>query len=135
MVRKNKILELVKKRLLSFGYTITSDDYFTLDFIIQKIVYEVQNNINRKTIPDELRYEVIDMVCGEFLFGKYASGNLDIETIDLSPIASQIKEGDTSVSFSFGHGSYSPEERFTSIIGHMKDNNKPGFAAYRRIKW
>lgn len=51
------------------------------------------------------------MAAGQYLQAKKAAGCLEMEGINLEPVAKQIQEGDTSVSFAVGEGSLTPEQR------------------------
>jgi len=47
------MLELVKKRLESFGYELQEGDEFALAFSIQKVENTIKNDCNTPSIPDE----------------------------------------------------------------------------------
>ena len=127
------VLDDAKKRLKSFGYEVTEDDAWMLDFIIQKIENSIKADCNINTIPEELHEIAVDMVVGEFLLNKKSRGQL--EGFDLEAAVKQIHEGDTSVTFAIGDGSKTPEERLDELILYLMNYGKGKFAAYRCIKW
>jgi len=127
------MLDDVKKRLESFGYTVTDADAWVLDFIIQKVENQIKNECNVDAVPDGLHNIAVDMVVGEFLLNKKSRGQL--EGFDLEAAVKQIHEGDTSVTFAIGDGSKTPEERLDELILYLMNYGKGKFAAYRCIKW
>ena len=124
------MLEDVTKRLESFGYEVTEDDTWVLEFIIQKVENYIKNNCNIDTIPEELHQIAVDMSVGEFLLNKKSTGQLT--GIDLEAAIKQIQEGDTTVAFAIDS---TPEERLDNLISHLLSYGKGSFASYRCIKW
>lgn len=125
------MLEDVTKRLESFGYEVSEDDAWMIEFLIQKIENSIKADCNINTIPEELHEIAVDMTVGEFLLNKKSRGQL--EGFDLEVAVKQIHEGDTSVTFS--DGSKTPEERLDELILYLMNYGKGKFAAYRCIKW
>lgn len=124
-------LDDVKLRLASLGYTFVDTDAWVLDFIVAKVESQFKGQCNTTAVPDGLRNSLIDMVCGEFLLGKKGSGQLT--GFDLEVAVKSIKEGDSDVTFAFGSGSQTPEQRFDSLIAFLM--REPDFASYRRFAW
>lgn len=124
------MLEDVTARLVSFGYTVTENDTWMLNFIIQKVENHIKNDCNVDAVPGGLYNIAVDMVVGEFLFGKKSTGQLT--GFNLEATVKQIQEGDTSVSFS---GELSPEQRLDSVINYLMTYSKKQFASYRCVKW
>ena len=116
----------VKNRLLSLGYTVTDSDIWVLNFCIDKITNHIKNNCNVSGIPDGLYERAVDLVCGEFLYGKLSQGQLDIEQAVKS-----IKEGDTEVTFPDGA---TDSERYVALVDNLR-NTQMDFTTYRRLKW
>lgn len=125
------MFEDVVERLKSFGYEVTEDDGWMIEFLIQKIENSIKADCNINTIPEELHEIAVDMTVGEFLLNKKSRGQL--EGFDLETAVKQIHEGDTSVTFS--DGSKTPEERLDELILYLMNYGKGKFAAYRCIKW
>ena len=119
-------------RLKSFGYDFTEDDYFVLCFAMQKVKNHINNSCNTTSIPDGLFYIAVDMICGEFLFSKKQTGQLEIENLDLNGTITSISEGDTSVQFAQGA---SDEDKFNQLLNHLMTKGEGEFVCYRRIKW
>ena len=124
--------EAVLKRLVSFGYELKDDDGWVLCFAMQKVENRIKNSCNTTSIPDGLFYIAVDMVCGEFLFTKKQTGQLEITKLDFSGAIKQISEGDTSVTFADGT---SDEDKFNRMINYLMTNGEGDFVCYRKLKW
>lgn len=114
-------------RLASLGYTYDeTKDSWLIGFITDKVTNHICNNCNLSEIPIGLYEKAIDLVCGEFLKGKYSQGLLDIEGA-----VSSIKEGDTQINFSVGN---TPEESYLKYIDSLASDTID-FARYRKMNW
>lgn len=117
----------IVNRLASLGYAYNDEtDAWLIGFIIDKVTNHICNNCNLSEIPTSLYEKAVDMVCGEFLKGKYSQGLLDIESA-----VSSIKEGDTQINFSSGN---TPEEIYLKYIDDLGSDNID-FARYRKMNW
>ncbi len=132
-----RMLEGVKQRLSSLGITIpgepSSTDEVILSFTIDKITNHIKNKTNLSEIPNGLHEIAIDMVVGEFLFMKKGMGQLNIDTIDFSPFAKQVQDGDTNVTFAVEANS-SPEAKFEALVNYLQHNDTD-FVKYRVLTW
>jgi len=124
------------KRLASLGYTFNEDrDGWVIGFLVDKVTNTIKNETNLTEIPEGLHQIAVDMVCGEFLKAKKASGDLGGFEIDLdSAMLKQKSQGDTSFSFAVDK-MQSAEERLDTVIDHLLNYGKPQFLAFRRLKW
>ncbi|MBS5822411.1 MAG: hypothetical protein KID00_00890 [Clostridium argentinense] len=120
-------------RLESLGYIIKVDDGWVISFSIQKIENTIKNECNVTLIPDGLYHTAIDMICGEVLFAKKQSGKL--EGFNLDAALKSVQAGDTTVTYAFGAGSKTPEQRLDDLLSYLLTNGRGEFACYRRIKW
>lgn len=127
------MLEDVKKRLESLGYTVTQNDEWVLGLTIEKVENKIKNDCNVSTVPDGLHPIAVDMTCGEFLLSKKSIGALT--SVDLEAVVKTVKEGDTQVTFAIGEGSQTPEQRFDSLVNYLITYGRASFATYRCIKW
>lgn len=131
------MLEEVKKRLGSLGITVSSDpsnsDDMLLNFSIEKVTNHIKSQTNLSNIPTELNEVAIDMIAGEFLFMKKGMGQLNIESLDFSPIAKQVQDGDTNVVFALG-ASNTPEAKFDALVNYLR-HNEVDFVRYRVLTW
>lgn len=125
----------VGKLLESFGYTLQDGDDWLLGFCIQKVENSIKNECNVSSVPCGLKKVASQMVVGEFLFAKKGIGQLQGLEIDIDAAVKQIQEGDTNVTFAFGNGSMTPEQRLDMLIAFLMQNGKSQFVHYRRLRW
>lgn len=125
----------VGKLLESFGYEMQDGDDWLLGFCIQKVENNIRNECNVSSIPSGLKKVASQMVVGEFLFAKKGIGQLQGLNINIDAAIKQIQEGDTNVTFAFGNGSMTPEQRLDSLIAYLMVSGKNQFVRYRRLKW
>ena len=125
-------VELVLKRLVSFGYDLKEDDGWMICFAMQKVENHIKNSCNTTSVPDGLFNVAVDMVCGEFLFTKKQTGKLELTDLDLDGAIASISEGDTSVQFASGS---SDEDKFNSFLDYLLHNGEGDFVCYRKLKW
>ena len=128
------VYETVAARLAMLGYTVTEDDRGSLEYLIPKCELDILANINHRELPDGLFYTLVDMVAGQFLFNKKASGGLT--GFDFEAPVKSISEGDISVTFSgASDGASSAESRFAALLDSLMRPRESVLAAYRRLKW
>ncbi|BAQ11308.1 phage protein [Bacillus sp. OxB-1] len=131
------MLEDVKKRLVSLGVSVSGEpsnsDDLILSFTIEKITNHINNQTNLTKIPEGLKEIAVDMVVGEFLFLKKGMGQLEIETIDFSPVTKRVQDGDTDVEFAVGENS-TPEANFGALLAYLR-HNEVDFVKYRVMTW
>lgn len=120
------MLNDIKARLASLGYTFVDSDEWVLSFVIDKVENHIKSNCNLSEVPEELYQVEIDLICGEFLFGKLNAGAIDVEAA-----VSSIKEGDTQVNFTSGT---TPSERYAALIDSFR-TREIDFARFRKILW
>lgn len=129
------IMDAVKTRLRMFGYAVQSEDDGALAFVIGKTEQGILDDCNIDEIPDGLKYVFIDRSVGEFLFAKRATAGDDLLAgIDLDMIASQIKEGDVTISFGSG-SDITPSARFDALLQALRTCGKGQLVRYRRLAW
>jgi len=121
----------VKNRLASFGCAVENTEVWVLDFIIQKATNHILNACNITSIPEELYQIAVDMVAGEFLQGKKASGQLEETAILSSGAVKEIKEGDTTISFEEDN----PSRQLNTLISFLMRGYGEDLISYRCMKW
>jgi hypothetical protein len=127
------MLEDVTARLASFGYTVTEVDAWMLGFIITKVENHIKSECNVAAVPEGLHNIGVDMAVGEFLLNKKSMGSL--EGFDLSAAVKQIQEGDTSITYAFGNGDRTPEQRLDALILYLMTYGNGSFASFRCLTW
>lgn len=129
------MLDMVKERLQSFGYTVQSEDELILNFCISKVENTIKNDCNVTSIPDGLVNIAVDMAVGEFLTAKKTFSPDSIAGLDLDCAVKQIQVGDTNTVFATGDGSMTAEQRLNAFISYLLTYGKSEFACYRKIRW
>lgn len=125
-------IEAVLKRLDSFGYEIKESDAWMIGFAMQKVENHIKNFCNTDSIPDGLFNATVDRVCGEFLFTKKQTGQLNIGELDLDGAVTSIKEGDTQINFDAGS---SDESRFNQLVNYLMNQGEGDLICFRKIRW
>lgn len=121
------MLEDVIKRLQGLGFSVTENDNWILNFCVDKVENHIKNNCNVSEVPQGLHEVAVDLICGEYLQGKFNAGQLG----DYTQAISKIKEGDTDITFVSGT---SEVELLKTLINTLC-SREIDFAAYRRFKW
>lgn len=126
------MMDNIKQRLASLGYTYTDADGFALVLTFEKIVARICHACNISKIPAGcMDAEIIDAVCGEFLAGKKATGNLS--EIELEAIVKAITEGDTKVEFATG--STGAADAFDAYMKQLATIDQGAIIAHRKLVW
>ena len=129
------MLERVKERLQSLGYTVKDSDDIAINFAMQKVENTIKNYCNVSAIPDGLTHVAINMVVGEFLMSKKTFAPNDLLNFNLDSAIKQIQEGDTNISFAVGEGSKTDEQRLDCFIDYLLNYGRDEFITYRRFRW
>ena len=129
------MLEKVKERLQSFGYTLKDGDEVILNFSIQKVENTIKNDCNVSSIPDGLVNIAVDMAIGEFLTAKKTFSPNDIAGLDLDFAVKQIQTGDTNTVVATGESSLTPEQRLNAFVSYLLTYGRDEFSCYRKIRW
>ena len=124
--------EAVLKRLVSFEYELEEDNGWVLCFCKKKKKNHIKNFCNTDSIPDGLFNAAVDRVCGEFLFTKKQTGQLNIGELDLDGAVTSIKEGDTQINFDAGS---SDESRFNQLVNYLMNQGEGDLICFRKIRW
>lgn len=128
---EDSFFEMILQRLACFGYIYQETDNWALVFSIQNVENFIKNNCNTLSIPNGLLNIAVDRICGEFLFGKKQSGQLN-EVFDIDSAIKQIEEGDISITFNIED---TKEARIDKLLNYLKNLGQGEFACYRKMKW
>ena len=118
--------------LTALGVTGAAEDPL-LDIVISNVQYRVQNETNRKDMPEGLVSVAVYMAVGEYLNMKKVSGQL--EGFDLEAAIKQIQEGDTTTVFAIGDGNLTPEQRLNSLIDYLTNGRSRELHRFRKFVW
>ena len=131
-----EFIEKILRRLISFGYTPSEADSWMITFCMQKVENHIKNSCNISEIPDELKEIEIDRICGEFLFSKKQTNQLNADNgFDVEMAIKQVQAGDTNVTFAVGEGSETLETKLNVLISYLMNYGEGDFVCYRQIKW
>lgn len=131
-----EFIEKILQRLVSFGYKPSEADSWMITFCMQKVENHIKNSCNISEIPDGLIEIEIDRICGEFLFSKKQSGQLNADNgFDVDMAIKQVQAGDTNVTFAVGEGSETLETKLNALISYLMNFGEGDFVCYRQIKW
>lgn len=132
---EESLIERVLLRLFSFGYEIIDDDYWCLTFSIDKATNKIKNLCNISNIPKELSELLIDRICGEFLFNKKQSNQLELDSFNFDVAVKQLQMGDTNIQFATNEGSETDEQKITSLINYLMNYGEEQLICCRKLKW
>ncbi len=132
---EESLIKGVLQRLLNFGYKTVKDDAWLIVFILDKITNHIKNACNISKIPKELNEVVIDRACGEFLFNKKQSNQLDLENFDFKTAVKSLQEGDTKFEFAINDDSDSDETKLNKFISFLMNYGEKDLICYRKLKW
>lgn len=129
------MLEEVKEKIKSLGFTDIFLDDEVLEHYIKLIYDEITLNINWTYIPEQLHEVYVDMVCGEYLYSLYMQGKLlDIpDSLQPGNIGS-ITAGDVSLGVT---GMETEQSRLLALIDSLRNphNKRYLFDIVRKALW
>lgn len=124
------MLEDLKKRLDSLGYTVLESDGWVISFLMDEIEQRLKSLCNQPEVPKELYFTWIDVVCGEFLSQKKKMGLLTNEEQD--NVVASISEGNFGMTFIQDE---TPVQKFDAITQKLTVIQPSDIAAYRKLVW
>ena len=124
------MIETIKERLTSLGYTCTDEDTFALQFCIDKVTQYIKHFCNICEVPACLETVQVDMVCGEFLLAKKAMGQLT--GIQIEGVVKRLTEGDTTVEYA---ATTDREATFNAYLDKMVHGHTSDLIAHRKLRW
>lgn len=113
------------------GYTTSSSDDTMITYISNKVINDIETNANITEIPSSAENQVTDIIVGEFLQSKKATG-ADLGAIDSAIIANSIDIGDTSIDFGKVDSDKALDNLLAQMIGY---NFTQVVASLRRFDW
>lgn len=123
-------IELVKERLTSLGYELVEGDDVNITFLARKVEQYIKHFCNISEVPNCLEAVAVDMVTGEFLEVKKATGKLT--SIQIEPIVKRITEGDTTVEYT---ASGNADDAFNAYVDKLINGHESDLIAHRKLRW
>lgn len=127
------MISRLKERLSFLGIVPVESDEGVMEELLIKASKKIMAEVGLCSLPEGLEGETIDMAAGEYLFLKKAAGSLN--EFDIDGAVKQIQEGDTSITYAFGDGLKTDEERLDELIDHLKKMSPVIAAAWRKMRW
>ena len=121
------MIDEIKTRLASLGYEAIDDDDGIIQYLILKVEEEIKNATNLSEVPEGLKYEMLEAVCGEFLQMALITGKLE----NIEQVVKSIKEGDTTITLG---ETMTPQSQLSACLRSFK-LNKSALAKYRVFSW
>lgn len=123
-------IEQIKERLAGLGYTCVDGDDFNIQFLMGKCEQYIKHYCNITEIPECLNYVLVDMVAGDFLQVKKATGQLT--SIQIEPIVKKIQDGDTTVEYNVSSDS---EAVFNAFVDNLINGHETELIRHRKLVW
>lgn len=128
-------VDTLKLHLPSFGYTPTDDEDIMLQNALELSIHRALAFTNQCKLPEGLKYEVLNMAIGEFLYMKKITGGLEDGShgIKFRPRITQFTEGDTNISAT--DKGKNDESNFEQWLDRMRFGTPWVLEHYRRLHW
>lgn len=128
-------VDTVYLQLPVYGYTPEESEKPMIKSALQTSIHRALTFTNQRTLPDGLKYEVLKMSIGEFLYIKKITGGLDDGShgIAFKAHIRQFTEGDTNVSAN--DKGRNDETMFEDWINSMRYGDPWVLEHYRKIHW
>lgn len=128
------VLEKAKIRLKMFKIEVPESDNEILIFLKDKSLNNINNitgqNYNEENFPNSILDIWMDKIVGEYIKLKKITKELP-ESYNLDMMVTQIKEGDTNITFS----GKSEEEKLEITINYLLAGRNSELIRYRRLAW
>ena len=128
-------MEDFKRRVLEKLKLFKIDEAISAEYFLQKALSSINNFTNQNytfdSIPDGLKYILIDKAVGAILNFKKLNGEL--KNFDFSSVLKSIKEGDTTETYS--DTIRTPEELFEFMVMNLLTGSDKELYRYRRLQW
>ena len=105
-----------------------------LTVAIRSAEQTIINKTNQSAVPVGLRHIALHRAAGEYIRLLKSTGQLEGFELDTAAV-SQIKEGDTTVTFAYGDGTETPDQRIERFVTFLFEYGYTQLNSYRRFKW
>ena len=128
-------MENFKKMVIEKLKLFKIDEATSIEYFLNKALFSINNFTNQNytfdSIPDGLKYILVDKAAGEILNFKKLNGEL--KDYDFSYVLKSIKEGDTTETYS--DTVKTPEELFEFMLNDLLIGKDNELYRYRRLQW
>ena len=128
-------MENIKEMVIEKLKLFKIDEATSIEYFLNKALSSINNFTNQNytfdSIPDRLKYILVDKAVGEILNFKKLNGEL--KDYDFSSVLKSIKEGDTTETYS--DTVKTPEELFEFMLNDLLIGKDNELYRYRRLQW
>lgn len=128
-------MENIKEMVIEKLKLFKIDEATSIEYFLNEALSSINNFTNQNykfdSIPDGLKYILIDKAVGEILNFKKLNGEL--KDYDFSFVLKSIKEGDTTETYS--DTVKTPEELFEFMLNNLLIGKDNELYRYRRLQW
>ena len=124
------MMQCVKGRLETLGYTADETDETALAFLIEKVLDEILTFCNIEDLPASLEPFAADRVCGQYLQQLQATGKL--KDYAFERVVKSITEGDSSFTFA---DDKSGATAFSEYLASLASAGDAQLLAFRKLRW
>ena len=121
----------VKTLLRQLGYTLTADDDWLIEYLLDEVRRDILIFCNIDVIPDAASHICTRRTVGRFLTVKFVGNDLG-DGFDFEGAITQIKEGDVSVSYG---QCINTKDVFLHAITAMRTYGQEELICYRKMRW
>lgn len=131
---RKKTIDRAKIMLETIGYVIKEKDNTLLDVYLEKIDNYILNITHLEKVPLKLNLIRLFRLVGELLYLKVMTNEIDIETLQLEPMITELTIGDTKTTFE--KPNVSNREIFLKFIDStFKNYGYEEIIQYRVLVW
>ncbi|MBQ7876575.1 MAG: hypothetical protein IJ316_04715 [Clostridia bacterium] len=112
--------EALRERLSDMGFETEENEESELKRALERAEMSIVNAINCESVPDELRFTLLDIAAGEYL--------LAVKSREGGNVVKSVSEGDVSVTFS-------DESDTDELIDTLLSSGREEILSFRRLKW
>ena len=128
-------MENIKEMVIEKLKLFKIDEATSIEYFLNKALSSINNFTNQNyifdSIPNGLKYILIDKAVGEILNFKKLNGEL--KDYDFSSVLKSIKEGDTTETYS--DTVKTPKELFEFMLNNLLIGKDNELYRYRRLQW
>ena len=128
-------MENIKEMVIEKLKLFKIDEATSIEYFLNKALSSINNFTNQNyrfdSIPEGLKYILVDKAVGEILNFKKLNGEL--KDYDFSSVLKSIKEGDTTETYS--DTVKTPEELFEFMLNDLLIGKDNELYRYRRLQW
>lgn len=132
--RKRLIVDGIIVRLQQIGYSATTEDTSTFEFMLDYTLDYLKIQCNREDVDPSCDTQIVEKIVADFLLKKKNMGLL--EDFDYDRGVKAITEGDTKVDFLTGDDAPTAESRFNRCLNEMNRGfDKRCVSPFRKLRW